>query len=41
MGGSNTGGSIDSSQIAQWVSQTFTAKTVGTTTVYDLTAPTS
>jgi len=41
MGGSNTGGSSDSSQIAQWVSQNFTAKTVGTTTVYDLTAPTS
>ena len=41
MGGGNTGGSNDSSQIAQWVSQTFTAKTVGDTTVYDLTAPTS
>jgi len=41
MGGSNTGGSNDSSQISQWVSQNFTAKTVGNTTVYDLTAPTS
>ena len=41
MGGSNTGGSSDSSQISQWVSQNFTAKTVGNTTVYDLTAPTS
>jgi 4-amino-4-deoxy-L-arabinose transferase-like glycosyltransferase len=40
-GGGNTGGSNDSSQIAQWVSQHFTAKSVGGTTVYDLTAPTS
>jgi 4-amino-4-deoxy-L-arabinose transferase-like glycosyltransferase len=40
-GGNNTSGSNDSSQIAQWVSQNFAAKTVGTTTVYDLTAPTS
>ncbi|HEY0532155.1 MAG TPA: glycosyltransferase family 39 protein [Actinoplanes sp.] len=39
--GNNTGGSNDSSQIAQWVSQNFTAKSVGGTTVYDLTAPTS
>jgi 4-amino-4-deoxy-L-arabinose transferase-like glycosyltransferase len=41
MGGSNTGGSNDSSQISQWVSSNFTAKTVGGTTVYDLTAPTA
>ena len=37
----NSGGSNDSSQISQWVSQSFTAKTVGNTTVYDLTAPIS
>ena len=35
----NTGGSSDSSQIAAWVAQNFTAQTVGNTTVYDLTAP--
>ena len=37
--GGGTGGSSDSSQIAQWVADNFTAKTVGSTTVYDLTAP--
>jgi 4-amino-4-deoxy-L-arabinose transferase-like glycosyltransferase len=41
LGGTSTGGSSDSSQIAQWVQQHFTAKSVGGTTVYDLTAPTS
>ncbi|MCU7723141.1 glycosyltransferase family 39 protein [Actinoplanes sp. KI2] len=40
-GGSNTGGSNTGSQISQWVSQSFTAKTIGNTTVYDLTAPIS
>ncbi|AEV81588.1 glycosyl transferase [Actinoplanes sp. SE50] len=30
-------GSSDSSRIAEWVASTFTAKTVGSTTVYDLT----
>jgi 4-amino-4-deoxy-L-arabinose transferase-like glycosyltransferase len=39
--GNNTGGSSDSSQIAQWVAQNFTAHSVGGTTVYDLTAPAS
>jgi hypothetical protein len=39
--GNNTSGSNDSSQISQWVSQNFTAKSVGGTTVYDLTAPAS
>jgi hypothetical protein len=39
--GNNMGGSNDSSQISQWVSQNFTAKSVGGATVYDLTAPTS
>jgi 4-amino-4-deoxy-L-arabinose transferase-like glycosyltransferase len=39
--GNNTGGSNDSSQISQWVSQNFTAKSVAGTTVYDLTAPAS
>jgi 4-amino-4-deoxy-L-arabinose transferase-like glycosyltransferase len=39
--GNNTSGSNDSSQISQWVSQNFTAKSVGGATVYDLTAPAS
>ena len=39
--GGNTGGSSDSSQIAQWVAANFTATTVGGTTVYDLTSPTA
>ncbi|GAA1115840.1 glycosyltransferase family 39 protein [Kitasatospora arboriphila] len=37
-GGGGMGGSSESSQIATWVSENFTAKTVGSTTVYDLTA---
>ncbi|MEU4239593.1 glycosyltransferase family 39 protein [Actinoplanes sp. NPDC026619] len=41
VGGSNSSGSNDSSQIAAWVTANFTAKTVGSTTVYDLTSPTS
>ena len=40
-GGTSTGGSNYSSQIASWVAANYTAKTVGSTTVYDLTAPTS
>jgi 4-amino-4-deoxy-L-arabinose transferase-like glycosyltransferase len=43
-GGGNstsTGGSNDSSQIATWVAANYTAKTVGSVTVYDLTAPTT
>ncbi len=40
-GGRSTGGSSDSSAIAQWVQANFTAKTVGSTTVYDLTSPTA
>jgi 4-amino-4-deoxy-L-arabinose transferase-like glycosyltransferase len=40
-GGQSMGGSNDSSQIASWVAANFTAKTVGTTTVYDLTASTT
>jgi 4-amino-4-deoxy-L-arabinose transferase-like glycosyltransferase len=39
-GGMNSmGGSNASSQIASWVASNFTAKTIGGTTVYDLTAP--
>ncbi|HEX9998981.1 MAG TPA: glycosyl transferase, partial [Actinoplanes sp.] len=38
-GGRSMGGSNASSEISTWVAATFTAKTVGTTTVYDLTAP--
>ncbi|MER5636283.1 glycosyltransferase family 39 protein [Kitasatospora sp. NPDC002227] len=38
-GGSNS--SSESEQIATWVSAHFTAKTVGSATVYDLTAPAS
>jgi 4-amino-4-deoxy-L-arabinose transferase-like glycosyltransferase len=37
----DTGGSDDTVQITTWVKQHFTATTVGGTTVYDLTAPTS
>jgi 4-amino-4-deoxy-L-arabinose transferase-like glycosyltransferase len=40
-GGNSTGGSNDSSQISAWVAANYTAKTVGNTTVYDLTAPTT
>ncbi len=36
-GGSQTGGSNVSSEIASWVSSTFTAQSVGSVTVYDLT----
>ena len=39
-GGPGGGGSGTSSQITTWVRQHFTARTVGGTTVYDLTAPT-
>ena len=35
------GGSQESSEIAAWVASHFTAKTVGTATIYDLTAPTT
>jgi 4-amino-4-deoxy-L-arabinose transferase-like glycosyltransferase len=41
LGGAGSSGSNDSSQIAQWVAQHYTAKSVGGTTVYDLTAPRS
>jgi 4-amino-4-deoxy-L-arabinose transferase-like glycosyltransferase len=40
MGGSN-GGSSATSEIAQWVADTFTSQTVDGVTVYDLTAPVS
>ncbi|GAA0655228.1 glycosyltransferase family 39 protein [Kitasatospora atroaurantiaca] len=44
MGGGGMGGgsssTSESSQIATWVAAHYTAKTVGSTTVYDLTAPT-
>ena len=36
-GGTGTGGSDESSQIAEWVAATFTAQTIGGTTLYDLT----
>jgi len=39
MGGSTTGGSNYSSQISEWVAATYTAQTVGSTTIYDLTTP--
>ena len=39
-GRSNSGGSSASSEIATWVAENFTARTVGTTTVYDLTQQT-
>jgi hypothetical protein len=38
-GQSSTGGSNSSSQISAWVAANYPAQTVGTTTVYDLTAP--
>ncbi|MFI0940913.1 ArnT family glycosyltransferase [Streptomyces sp. NPDC021020] len=38
MGGGSMGGSAAASDIASWVASTFTAKTVGSTTVYDLTS---
>ena len=37
-GGQQNGGSNASAQIASWVQTTFTAQTVGSTTVYDLTS---
>jgi 4-amino-4-deoxy-L-arabinose transferase-like glycosyltransferase len=37
-GGGTSGSSTDSSQIATWVAAHYTAKTVGSSTVYDLTA---
>ena len=37
--GGGPGGRGTAGSIASWVSATFTAKTVGLTTVYDLTAP--
>jgi hypothetical protein len=37
-GGGTNGASTDSSQIATWVAAHYTAKTVGSSTVYDLTA---
>ncbi|MEU4422737.1 glycosyltransferase family 39 protein [Actinoplanes sp. NPDC024001] len=39
--GGGNGGSNYSSQISEWVAANFTAKTVGNTTIYDLTAPIS
>jgi hypothetical protein len=39
--GGSSGGSNASSQIAAWVAANYQAQTVGGTTVYDLTAPTS
>jgi 4-amino-4-deoxy-L-arabinose transferase-like glycosyltransferase len=36
-GGQSSGGSDDAQQISSWVQRTFTASTVGGTTVYDLT----
>ncbi|MFJ5882008.1 ArnT family glycosyltransferase [Kitasatospora cineracea] len=38
MGGGSMGGSNYSSEITSWVESTYTAKTVGSTTLYDLTA---
>ncbi|BCY05443.1 glycosyltransferase family 39 protein [Actinoplanes sp. L3-i22] len=38
IGGGGSSGSSDSSQISAWVTENFTATTVGSTTVYDLTA---
>lgn len=37
-GTGGTGGSSDATEIAAWVQETFTASTVGNTTIYDLTA---
>lgn len=36
---SSTGGSDDAARIGAWVAAHYTARTVGDTTVYDLTAP--
>ena len=35
-GGAGTGGSSYSTQIAEWVAANYTARTVGSTTIYDL-----
>ena len=40
-GGGQMGGSQSSSEIADWVAQNFTATTVDSVTLYDLTAPTA
>ena len=40
-GSTDTGGSDDAAQIARWVQESFTATTVGSTTVYDLTGDVS
>lgn len=40
-GGSTSGSETTASQITSWVERTFTAKTVGGTTVYDLSQPVS
>jgi 4-amino-4-deoxy-L-arabinose transferase-like glycosyltransferase len=37
--GGRGGGSGTSAQITEWVQQNYTAKTIGGTTLYDLTAP--
>ena len=37
-GSADTGGSDDAARIAQWVQENFAATSVGSTTVYDLTA---
>ena len=39
MGGGQQGGSSASQDIRSWVSENFTAQTIGNTTMYDLTAP--
>lgn len=39
--GGGMGGSSQSSEIATWVAANFTAQTVGNTTLYDLTSPTT
>ncbi|TCD53831.1 hypothetical protein EJ419_07655 [Alloscardovia theropitheci] len=41
MGGGQMGGSSAATEIAQWIASNFTAKTVGNTTIYDLTESTS
>ncbi len=40
-GGGEGGQQSESAQIESWVTAHFTAKTIGSTTFYDLTAPTS
>lgn len=40
-GGNQMGGSSVSAEITSWIEENFTATTVGSATVYDLTAPTS